>query len=924
MRAVQTALFSAALVILAHQVTAQDDPVAIDLAEPVALAPESSDQVYRLVSPDDGVLQLSGDTDGVSWFVRPDIDDAAWQDGGRGVFAAQDDAWLVQFSLPDGSAPRTVQLAMSPEPFAEPNNVVSQAVEVEDGAITAFRLMPAGDRDVFALTARASGTAVASVIDNGGHDGLVMQWLREDGTVARNDWSTTAAVAAGETIYAEVRSDDHGPHEQGLENTVRMQFFVSPEPYPEPDDTPDTARAIAFDTETAFRLMPRWDRDVFAVTAPSDGAVFSQVSDTGGHGGLVMRWLRADGSEANTDWSSSARVAAGETVYAEFRSDDYYWHEVALADDIRFSVRFVADAEDEPGDTIATARPVPFSEPHAFRLMPQWDRDVFAVTADAAGAVVADVLDVGGHDGLVMRWLRADGSEANTDWARTASIAAGETLYAEFRSDDYYWHEAARADQVQVRFEFSAEPFAEPDNTLAQARPVPFGEEQEFRLMPVWDRDVFSVTADTNGAVSATVLEAGGHDGLVMRWLRADGTEANTDWATSATIAAGETLYAEFRSDDYYWSEVARVDPLRVQFDFSAEPFLEPDNTIAEARPSELAQVHGFRLMPRWDRDVFAVRAPENGAFIVTILDGGRHPDLRLRWLRADGTEANPDWANTARVATGEVLFAEVRSDDYYWSEVGLTDELQIRFDFTAEPFLEPDDHPTFARPLEIDEVASFRLMPQWDRDTFAVTAPQAGELVPEFLEVGGHGGAVTFWQDVEANSVSGWNEALPVTAGQTAYLHVRSDDYYWSEQALEDRLQLRVRLRLPDGRFLETERLPNELAFAPWQRLTVPAGQVAPTLILRSTDAGRYRLEVDGPSHAIRWLAEDGGVRGTGPEIDLAAEEIVAAEILFERREATDRATEISMSLTTAQVRAGTGPYPRQPPTLTLGPVTP
>jgi len=96
-------------------------------------------------------------------------------------------------------------------------------------------------------------------------------------------------------------------------------------------------------------------------------------------------------------------------------------------------------------------------------------------------------------------------------------------------------------------------------------------------------------------------------------------------------VAAGETYFLEVRSDDYYWSEQARTEEVRVRAVFSSEPFTEPNDTPAEAIPAALGEDIALRLMPRADKDVFAFTSPGDGAFLAEFTEQGGHPEPRFR-----------------------------------------------------------------------------------------------------------------------------------------------------------------------------------------------------------------------------------------------------------------------------------------------------
>ncbi len=235
---------------------------------------------------------------------------------------------------------------------------------------------------------------------------------------------------------------------------------------------------------------------------------------------------------------------------------------------------------------------------------------------------------------------------------------------------------------VDLRVDFSPEPYAEPDDTIADARPLDPGTEMQFRLMPRVDRDVFAVTAPADGALIARVLDGGGHPRPSVIWRGADGEPLRSDnaWEPTIRVTAGTTYYAEFRSDDDYWQEVALETPLTVRVDFSPEPYAEPDDTIADARPLEPEDLLLFRLMPRVDRDFFAIVVPQSGELVLELVDSGGHPRLTPAWYDVPTGEqlAFDTW--TLPAERGQHIAVEFRSDDDYWQEVALEATVKVLF----------------------------------------------------------------------------------------------------------------------------------------------------------------------------------------------------------------------------------------------------
>ena len=352
---------------------------------------------------------------------------------------------------------------------------------------------------------------------------------------------------------------------------------------------------------------------------------------------------------------------------------------------------------------------------------------------------------------------------------------------------------------------------------------------------------------------------------------------------------------------------------------FDAEPFQEPNDTLELAQEIAPGEVVDFRLMPRWDRDVFAVSAPADGAFALEFLELGGHEPV-VAWLRADGSEAINDLETTVRVSAGETVYARVYGNDYYWNEQGRPDPLQLRVLFSEETFQEPNDTLELAQEIEVNETIPFRLMPRWDRDFFAVIAPARGTLQVELLESGGHPKPQFHWflpDGSEAPVEGRWG--TPVEPNEIRVLRAISDDHFWSEQGLPDRMAMRVKLRLPDGQFLGESRLSEGLVLRPWLRPEMPAGVKSMRFSLTAPQSGRYRLAVWPDAQAvITWRDEENQITATSAFEDLAAGDMRTIEA--SRPEGTT-ATPLTfeLQLQALSLRDQAGSFPRLPDVLVL-----
>jgi len=175
-----------------------------------------------------------------------------------------------------------------------------------------------------------------------------------------------------------------------------LDFAFSREPFPEPDDTPQTARKAA-PGPLETRLFPERDVDVFAVEAPGDGALIGTILDAADHAEPRLRWLNADGAEVRPDFEATISVAAGEIYYLELRGHPRLSGTHPSEAVVKLDIAFTAEPFTEPNDTPAEAIPAALGEDIALRLMPRADKDVFAFTSPGDGAFLAEFTEQGGH-----------------------------------------------------------------------------------------------------------------------------------------------------------------------------------------------------------------------------------------------------------------------------------------------------------------------------------------------------------------------------------------------------------------------------------------------------------------------------------------------------------------------------------------------
>jgi hypothetical protein len=509
---------------------------------------------------------------------------------------------------------------------------------------------------------------------------------------------------------------------------------------------------------------------------------------------------------------------------------------------------------------------------------------------DAPDQVVLQVNDVTHAD--VMKW-----------------IALGPDDQAALRIG--YSEPLAQDRTLNLKFETNVEPFHERNDTPETAQSIELGL-IEARFFPERDIDVFAVTSPGDGALVAQFLERGPHSDARIQWLDADGNALRGDWESTLTTKTGEVYFLEIRGDNSLSETIASEEVVTLSVDFSPEPYVEPNNTVAEATPAELGQEIALRLMPRADLDVFAFTAPGDGAFLASFVEDGGHVDERFQWFDEAGTLLRGDWESSISVRTGARYFLEVRSDNNYWDQQAREDEVRVRVDFSAEPYNEPNDSIETAVAVAPGDLVQFRLMPRVDRDFFSVVAPSSGTLILEIIEDGGHPNPTSYWYDSSGTILADRTRSHPVEGGQMIFFLIVSDAGYWREQAREETVKIRVRLQRPDGSFIGESLLPNEVSLLPWERVMVPAQSNVPFIVFQPPQPGLYRLGGLPDTATVLWTDLETNEALEGVLHDLQVGRSIGIEVL----EAGDRqgASTLVIELLSRSMGHREGLYTRSP----------
>jgi hypothetical protein len=252
------------------------------------------------------------------------------------------------------------------------------------------------------VTAPAAGVLTAVLLQKPAVHRGWLRWLAGDGGTLR-DGEADLRVAAGETVYLEVRSTYYDSDAEASPELFRLRvdFEVEKDDY-EPNDSLDTARDLPLDQEIAVHFSPRGDLDHFRLTAATDTRFgIEWLSIPEGYRPSAL-WLDAQGRML--DGSSLFQwVRRGDVVFLQLADGRAASERQVWPAPLVFRVNTAADSDPfEPNDRAELATAMAIDRRIKALLLPG-DVDWFAFTAGGASILA----DLDPREGLALRWFDA-------------------------------------------------------------------------------------------------------------------------------------------------------------------------------------------------------------------------------------------------------------------------------------------------------------------------------------------------------------------------------------------------------------------------------------------------------------------------------------------------------------------------------------
>lgn len=378
----------------------------------------------------------------------------------------------------------------------------------------------------------------------------------------------------------------------------------------------------------------------------------------------------------------------------------------------------------------------------------------------------------------------------------------------------------AAPDPVLVNFMFTPQhDFSEPANdTRGGGRRITPGGSATLSLIPLRDRDWFVVAIDQPGYLRLVIDEGEAHELEVEARIFNSG--GDLIGVNEARVTPGDVHVMIRETHDNESSSA----PMEATFRFWSETDRhEPNDRLEDATALSLGEPFPMALMPLGDRDWLRVEVPQAGYLRLVTSRLPEGADLRptSRFHDRDGRVIGEEGA--VRVSgPGPVLVEVGESHDNASSPLPFEAELAFVPEFDL---LEPNDSPSLAARLGLNEWTRAGLAPAGDLDHYRITVAEPGWLAVETIAA-----PKAQWMrgalfDAAGRQALARGLVVPVEPGEYVYR-------LWSDAPSLELAGFELRLRFVPTLNEELDR-PGEVAGtlavreAPYEAALYPAGDV-------------------------------------------------------------------------------------------------
>ena len=495
----------------------------------------------------------------------------------------------------------------------EPNDSIALAREVKLGDSVDFAIMPLGDREVFKLSLDKPGDLQVTV-DQTAASELDLAYFIYDQRGQRIG-ERNAFVRPG-TVYVWIEEQQHNASSPEM---LKATFTFTAAAADDPRLTiADDALAAEIGKDSVIGFSKEQSRQVFRVVSPSAGKLSG-----------LLKWTTPEPPKVLLELYDEQLNYLGSTASGSAAAPKGTIHVVATVNPDRVgeasngTITFAHDAGNdmhEPNLHFAAAHKVKLNETVEFTLFPKGDRDFFYGQIEKPGYLAVTIdKSVASH---LDPWSVIYDESQRQVGKYSARVRPGDFFV---QIGDSYDDELSDK-PIKATFQFVAETdTSEPNNSGHTARTVKSGSTVDFMLMPMGDRDYFSLDCPTAGylqiAIDKSAPGAGHLDPFAVIYDHNFRKLADN----AARVPKGKVYVEIGDSYDDEWS----TQQLKVSFTLTPDPDKgEPDDRFPLARtiaPGEPADVY---LMPDTDQDCYKFEVPGPGSVQVR-LDNTRATNLR-------------------------------------------------------------------------------------------------------------------------------------------------------------------------------------------------------------------------------------------------------------------------------------------------------
>ena len=592
---------------------------AFGTAVPFAIMPVGDQDMFRLKIAETGYLRVAIDNSKAAE-VDPVV---AIYDAGQvslGAMEARVSAGDVYVNiseyLNDESSPNNLAATFSflaETDKTEPNDTIALAREVKPGDTADFAIMPLGDREVFKLSLDKPGDLQVTV-DQAAASELDLAYFIYDQRGQRIG-ERNAFVRPG-TVYVWIEEQQHNASSPEM---LKATFTFTAAAADDPRLTiADDALAAEIGKDSVIGFSKEQSRQVFRVVSPSAGKLSG-----------LLKWTTPEPPKVLLELYDEQLNYLGSTASGSAAAPKGTIHVVATVNPDRVgeasngTITFAHDAGNdmhEPNLHFAAAHKVKLNETVEFTLFPKGDRDFFYGQIEKPGYLAVTIdKSVASH---LDPWSVIYDESQRQVGKYSARVRPGDFFV---QIGDSYDDELSDK-PIKATFQFVAETdTSEPNNSGHTARTVKSGSTVDFMLMPMGDRDYFSLDCPTAGylqiAIDKSAPGAGHLDPFAVIYDHNFRKLADN----AARVPKGKVYVEIGDSYDDEWS----TQQLKVSFTLTPDPDKgEPDDRFPLARtiaPGEPADVY---LMPDTDQDCYKFEVPGPGSVQVR-LDNTRATNLR-------------------------------------------------------------------------------------------------------------------------------------------------------------------------------------------------------------------------------------------------------------------------------------------------------